>query len=314
MVIPFGDVSSDVRERIWGRALEREGEGMQGVDTHALAREWNATAGLCATAIRTARRSDAGAAGIEHVLNGFERVMGGLRSREDSDPPPFDPELCEGADNLEAMVRMLVKAGPGAWSMCLYGPPGTGKSAFARHVSRALDMEWKLVRASDLLDMYVGGSEKRIAEAFARARMERKLLVFDEADSLLSSREGARASWERTQVNEMLTQMEFHPLPFFATTNLMEGLDRASLRRFTFKMEFKDLSPERARLAFARILGVAPPPGSLLPHNIAPGDIAALLKRKRILEVTDPAILLKWLWEESELKEGRSKAIGFGRD
>ena len=312
MIIPFGDVSYSVRQRIWQRAIAREGAGLKDVDTSMLAREWNATAGLCATAIRTARDSDAGVKGINYVLDGFARVMDGLRSREDTDPPPFDSELCESTENLEETVRLLVKAGPTPWSMCLYGPPGTGKSAFARHISNAIGMEWLLMRASDLMDKYVGGTEKKIAEAFARARTERKVLVFDEADSLLASREGAQHSWERNQVNEMLTQMEYHTLPFFATTNLMEILDKSSLRRFTFKMEFKDLSSTKAYLAFERILGMPVPDGLLLPSNISPGDMAGLLKRKHILGVTDPAVLVRWLWQESEVKEGKRTNIGFG--
>ena len=66
-------------------------------------------------------------------------------------------------------------------------------------------------RTSDLLSMWVGGTEKRIADAFAEARDDQAFLVFDEADSLLADRRGAQRNWEVTQVNEMLTWMESHP-------------------------------------------------------------------------------------------------------
>jgi transitional endoplasmic reticulum ATPase len=57
------------------------------------------------------------------------------------------------------------------------------------------------------------------------------MLIFDEADSLLFDRREAVRSWEVSQVNEMLTWMEQHPLPFCCTTKMMEKFDSASLRR-----------------------------------------------------------------------------------
>lgn len=64
----------------------------------------------------------------------------------------------------------------------------------------------------------------------------------DEADSLLSDRVHAGQQWEITQVNEMLTQMETFSGIFICTTNLMDKLDAASLRRFDFKVKFDYLS------------------------------------------------------------------------
>ena len=110
-------------------------------------------------------------------------------------------------------------------------------------------------RASDLLDPFVGGTEQNIAGAFAEAREAQAFLVFDEADSLLLERADAVRSWEISQVNEMLTWMEQHALPFACTTNLAERLDRASLRRFLVKLRFDWLTPAQARLAFRRFFG-----------------------------------------------------------
>lgn len=75
-------------------------------------------------------------------------------------------------------------------------------------------------RASGLLGPHMGESEQQIAAAFAEARDTGTFLVLDEADSLLGDCRGVRQSWEVSQVNEMLTWMECHPLPFAATTNL----------------------------------------------------------------------------------------------
>ncbi len=105
----------------------------------------------------------------------------------------------------------------------------------------------------------MGGTEQNIACAFAEAREAQAFLVFDEADSLLLERANAVRSWEISQVNEMLTWMEQHPLPFACTTNLADRLDRASLRRFLVKVRFEWLTPAQARLAFRRFFGLAPP-------------------------------------------------------
>jgi transitional endoplasmic reticulum ATPase len=56
-------------------------------------------------------------------------------------------------------------------------------------------------------------------------------------------------------VNEMLTWMERHPLPFACTTNLVETLDVATSRRFTFKLKFDCLLPEQQRLACQKFFG-----------------------------------------------------------
>lgn len=53
-------------------------------------------------------------------------------------------------------------------------------------------------------------------------------------------------SWEVTQVNEMLTQMEAFEGVFIASTNLVKNLDAAAMRRFDVKMEFKPLKPDQA--------------------------------------------------------------------
>lgn len=59
-------------------------------------------------------------------------------------------------------------------------------------------------RASDLMLMWVGKSEKLIARMFTQAEQDGALLLLDEVDSFLQDRRGAMHSWEVSQVNEML--------------------------------------------------------------------------------------------------------------
>ncbi|MGH7068382.1 MAG: AAA family ATPase, partial [Acetobacteraceae bacterium] len=81
-------------------------------------------------------------------------------------------------------------------NVVLAGPPGIRKSAWTRHLAGRMGLPVLQKRASDLLDDFVGGTEQKIARAFAEARDTRAFLVFDEADSLLSERADAVRSWE----------------------------------------------------------------------------------------------------------------------
>ena len=141
-------------------------------------------------------------------------------------------------------------------------------------------------RASDILGMYVGQSERNIAGAFEEAREAGAFLVFDEADSLLFDRRDAVRSWEITQVNEMLTWMEEHPLPVCFTTNLMDRIDPASLRRFTFHVRVRPTSTGRrwsgpgACSSLRRL-----PVGGLGFSNLTPGDFAKARKQAEMLGI-----------------------------
>ena len=192
--------------------------------------------------------------------------------------------------------------------MCLFGAPGTGKSEYARHLAERMGLEVLHKRASDLLSMWVGEAEKNIAAAFQEARTEQKFLIFDEADSLLQDRGRAQRSWEVTQVNEMLTWMEWHPYPFACTTNLMDQLDKASLRRFTFKIKYNYLTREQARLAFRHFFGQDL---EVKLEALTPGDFAVAARKASIMGLTEPADLIELLVQEQEAKGIKSTVIGF---
>ena len=150
------------------------------------------------------------------------RASGPWASREITAAPTplaFDPALSSADVDLVELAERARTAPTKALSFCLSGPPGTGKSAYARYLAEKLDMEVLDKRYSDLISSYLGESEKAIAHAFEEAADMRAFLILDEADSLLRDRGAARYSWEITQVNEMLTQMERHPYPFACTTN-----------------------------------------------------------------------------------------------
>ena len=132
-------------------------------------------------------------------------------------------------------------------------------------------------RASDLQSMWVGECEKNIAAAFKEAADEEMVLIIDEGDSFLRNREHARASWEVSQVNEMLSQMEMITQPFFLTTNLIKDLDPASMRRFTFKAKFDFMQPDQSARLFAQYFGCEAPDEIRRNDFLTPGDFALSL-------------------------------------
>ena len=209
-----------------------------------------------------------------------------------------------------AIVRALGRRGRG--SLCFYGPPGTGKTAFAEILAEALDRELDARLGSELVSSWVGETEQNLAKLFREIDPQRTVLLLDEVDSFLMDRSQARNSWERTQVNELLQQMERFPGIFVAATNLMSGLDAAALRRFDFKLNFRALNPVQRRKLFAReVLGdqEAALPAEIerhlgTMHLLAPGDFANVCRQRELLDETlTPQQFLRRLMQECRFKQ-----------
>ncbi|MCT8579265.1 ATP-binding protein [Glaesserella parasuis] len=204
--------------------------------------------------------------------------------------------------------------------ICCYGPPGTGKTAWANWLGQELGMSVLVCHGSDLLDMYVGGTEKKIAQAFAQAKENNMVLVFDEVDTFLFARESGQRSWERSQVNEMLTQIEKFEGLLVVSTNLMDGLDPAALRRFDLKLHFNYLKPEQAikfaqeqvnKLNLPALTDVEQARIAQL-RNLTPGDFAAVARRHRFAPFDNLDEWLKAIKAECEIKQGKvARRIGF---
>lgn len=205
--------------------------------------------------------------------------------------------------------------------LCLYGPPGTGKTAWVRQLARRLGQPLMVRQAADLLDMYVGQTEKHIAATFARAEQDGAVLLIDEADSFIGSRQHAQRSWEVSHVNQFLAAMEQYQGVFIATTNLLERIDAAAMRRFDFTIAFDYLDSGSAltlfrELATAHAIALADTTRTqrLLASmpQLTPGDFAAVHRRLQVRRnKPDSAGLAALLQAMQQHKQQQARPIGF---
>ena len=305
--------SAPIRERVWHRILKSEGLELPKEEVKRLAREFEEAPALAANAVKAAKLAGGGVERIRLAVQSVGKAVRGGRE--------LAPKELTTASYLEALInadtdlhrltdRLNLAGAPRNFSLCLYGPPGTGKSAYVRFLAEQLGFEVLIKRGSDLLSCWVGETEKLIAQAFSEARASKSFLIIDEADSLLQDRSGAHQSWEITQTNEMLTWMEVHDQPFACTTNLMERLDHASLRRFTFKCKFDYLSSSQNAVAFEHFFGYPAPFGLSELTALTPGDFAVVAKKAKILS-PGPEELVGMLRQEFEIKPNVPRPIGF---
>lgn len=302
-----------VRTRIWRKLACQYRVPLSDDVCQELATSMDDAPALASSALRAANIVRGGSDEVRLAATALSRaVRGGHSPIITKGSARFDPALINADQDIVYMTERLIASGGGnIGGICLSGAPGTGKSAYARYLAEQLNMPAMERRASDLLDCFVGGTERKIADSFAEARDTNAFLIFDEADSLLGAREGAKNRWEVSQVNEMLTWMESHTLPFACTTNLLDRLDPATARRFSLRIRFLPLTCEQRMACFKTFFQMTPPARLRQLDQLTPGDFAVVAKRVALLGLTDSETILVELDREQRSKPDMHTPVGF---
>lgn len=316
LAVCFDKPPVEMRQKIWNKYLSANKITYTKGDTLALAKKYEVQPSMIAGAAQAARMAKGGLPTVQEHLSFMIQALNGGRKNPEEEKTNirFYPALIHADMDLQALTTQLTRLGRLNFSLCLYGASGTGKSAYARYLADKLGLDVVQRRASDLISCYVGETEQNIAKAFAQAREDKSLLIFDEADSFLRDRSTAARSWEVSSVNEMLTWMESHPYPFICTTNLMESLDPASLRRFSFKVKYNFLTSQQVKEAFDYFFGIkialAETAGL---DKLTPGDFTLVKNKAEILGTSTQFSAVKEMLEtEQKLKHNAyGNGIGF---
>ena len=168
----------------------------------------------------------------EDVMNTLNEILSQARYRE----KVFD----------EWGMRRKMSYGRGL--ACLFaGPPGTGKTMMAGIMAKTLGRELYKVDISKVVSKWVGETEKNLGRIFDEAERAQVILLFDEADSLFSTRTEVKGSNDRfanMEINYLLQRMESYDGMSLLTTNFEKSIDEAFKRRLKFKVDFPLPEPE----------------------------------------------------------------------
>lgn len=200
----------------------------------------------------------------------FNHVGGMHRVKEE-----IDLKIIKPLQHQELYAAYGKKVGGG---ILLYGPPGCGKTHLARATAGEIDASFISVGISDVLEMWIGSSEKNLHEVFERARSQTPcVLFFDEVDALGASRSDMRQSAGRQLINQFLSELDGvkannDGLLIIGATNAPWHMDPAFRRPGRFdRIIFVEPPDQAGREAILQIMLVGKPLGKL--------DLAAVAKK-----------------------------------
>lgn len=126
-------------------------------------------------------------------------------------------------------------------SALFYGPPGTGKTMAVHVIANMLNLPLYRVDLSQVVDKYIGETEKRLEEIFNAAEKNNTVLFFDEADAIFGKRSDvneAKDKYANTEVSYILQRIEQYDGIVILATNYRKNIDEAFMRRIRYVVEF----------------------------------------------------------------------------
>jgi SpoVK/Ycf46/Vps4 family AAA+-type ATPase len=195
------------------------------------------------------------------------------------------------------------------------GPPGTGKTMICSLLAKELGLELYRIDLSQVVNKYIGETEKNLGRVFDEAARGQVMLLFDEADSLFAKRTEVKSSHDRyanLEVNYLLQRMESHEGVVVMTTNAETAIDPAFRRRIRFRIRFP-APDEQQRLQLWQ--GMMPKQAQVAPDldlraiaqrfPLAGGNIMnALVRAATAAQADGSAIMQHHLMRAAELEYG----------
>jgi len=225
---------------------------------------------------------------------GWEPPSGGLPGTPETDGPEgMERPLINfsdigGMDAVKEEIRMKIiyplknpdlfkaygkKAGGG---VLLYGPPGCGKTLISRATAGEIEANFLSIGIHQILDLYIGESEKNLHRLFEMARDHSpSILFFDEVDALAADRRDLRKSAGRTLINQFLAEMDGNVASndgvlILGATNAPWHIDPAFRRPGRFdRVLFVPPPDEAARAAILEVMAKGKPIADLNARELA---------------------------------------------
>ena len=156
------------------------------------------------------------------------------------------------------------------------GPPGTGKTMAAEVLAFELELDLYRIDLSQVINKYLGETEKNLDRIFTAAENSNAILFFDEADALFGKRSEVRDSHDRyanIEISYLLQKMEEYQGISILATNLKQNLDEAFMRRLQAIVEFPFPDEEFRRRIWESIFPKEAPIGSDVRFDVLGRDI-----------------------------------------
>lgn len=170
-----------------------------------------------------------------------------LKKHTNSNKPLYLPEVIQ--DDILGIVRSANK-NISISKILFYGKPGTGKTESAFQIARLMNRDILTVKMEDLIDSHLGQTSKNIVTLFDEIKhlySNNIVILFDEIDALVMNRVNNNDLREMGRVTStFLKELDSlsDSIILIATTNLVEYIDSALLRRFDAKISFDRYSNE----------------------------------------------------------------------
>ena len=341
---PFAEVAipahnHDARSKIWRFLANGYSEQL---DATALASRFGFGPGRIKNAIRLAETFATSSENNHIKQSDLERICRRMQRAEFGQlaqklPCPFavnDIVLPEKTSNELDLICTWAKHGTSLFNeqgigrnlntgkglVCLFsGPPGTGKTMAAQVIGQRIGYDVYRIDLSQVVNKYIGETEKNLSRVFDEAQRSKVILFFDEAETLYGDRSEVKSAQDRfanIEIGYLLQRIETFEGVAILATNLQKNLDEAFLRRLSITADFPVPEAAERFLIWNKLLPPESERGSdldielLSKHfKIAGGDIRNAIFSALLLAAEDQSRLgmthlVRGLWRELQ-KSGR---------